>query len=752
MEILAEYKSTVYKSDENGYCVFRYRDRDKNESIICTGTSLPEHKNLTYLLVGDWTSNPKYGAQFKVVSHEIQKPEDKNAIVAYLSCGLIKGIGKKLAESIYKTFGKESISVIESTPEQLMKIRGISEKKLQPIVQSIKEGVETRELTMFFIKHGLSLHIVKEVYSDFHELSMHFVRRELFSLNSVYGVGFQSVNQISLTENICVHDQERIFAAANYVLKEQIALKGHLYVGTDYLLKQVMSVLNQKADQSQKVSDVDVKAALNEMFVRQMIHIERGNNGSRVYHHDSYMAEKDAAFYLSQRINQSSETFSDDAIADAIAQSENKMGLMLNQRQKDAVSAALRNNVSIITGGPGTGKTTTLKVLLEAYRLLNDGNYIMLAAPTGRAARKMSEVADGIVAQTIHSMLQIRPDDEYAESIEVEADFLVVDESSMIDMWLFTLLLRRLPNSTKLLLIGDKDQLPSVGAGNVLAELLTCGEIPVTYLNEIYRQEGDSTIISNIFAVNAGNTDLVYANDFVLLERHDSEHIAKTIVDLFIEEVVQYGNLDKVQIISPYRERGVISTQSLNNAIQARINSGKEGIKVRNTLISVGDKVIQQKNTNEVKNGDMGYVQRYAVIDNVPVLIIEFECGKTCSYDHDALMNNKVTLAYAITVHKSQGSEFDSVIMPVSMEHSGMLKRNLFYTAISRGKKKVSLIGSKAAINKAIKDNDIEGRNTALGRRIVFYMDSMKNSTKTVKPAKEDLPDQGQVTFYQKAM
>ena len=727
--MLCKFERSIFQS-ANGYCVFGYntRDesvpvaarstqyhRDKKIHITAVGYNLPATDAIDVDLQGKWQPS-KYGMQLIVDSFEQMLPQDTNGIVAYLSSGLIKGIGPETAKAIVARFGSNTLNVMENDPEQLLAVKGIARTKLKKIIASYSETSKLRELTAYLAPYGVSMKKIAKIQETFEDNSLRVVQSDPFQLCRIRGFGFLTVDAIARKTKVSLRNPLRYAGAIHYCLEEARS-NGHLFLPHDELVDKCYELLNRECE-GEVVPMYDVTGAVSQEVKAKQIYNENG----RIYLSFERLCEvKTAKRIVSMLLSEGMPMVSD--LSKQIALTESNLPHPLAPSQREAVKLCLSHPCSIMTGGPGVGKTTTLKAILEIYHRVFPDHEILLAAPTGKASRRMSEQT-GFPASTLHSAMGILSDEDIETNGPefLSADFVVVDECSMVDMRLAYALFERLKPGVKLLFVGDPDQLPAVGAGNVLREMIRSGIVPTAVLDTVFRQASNSRIALNAYAVNHNDTKLLYGDDFLMQDVQTSEDAADLVMKCFFDEVTQHG-IENVQILSPFRRRGAVCADNLNIAIREMINPKRSGVnelKCGTKVFREGDRIIQTRNCDGVSNGDVGVITRiYMDEDGEQLIDIKLLDGRELIYTADKMEN--IDLSYCISIHKSQGAEFPVVIIPIMKEHYIMLRRNLLYTAISRAKAKVILIGHRQAVFTAIHKNDVDKRNTVLADRITVY-------------------------------
>ncbi len=742
--ITAAYDKTLFYNEAGKYCVLRlktadpmvpeeardrYRFADHLIRFVAVGYDLPRTGTIKMELDGEWI-NGKYGPQFQVSSWHELVPPTIEGILGYLSSGLLKGIGPKTAGEIVQRFGTDSLHVIESQPEKLLSIRGITEEKLEEIKAGYAESKAVRDLMTVLAPFKLTPKTAMKIYEHFGPDGAALLRKSFYQLCQIPGFGFRRVDAIVVKSGGDLQDPMRVQGALFYALEKSRSEGGHLYLEAEKLLGEALMLLNEKIPQlDQRLQRPQLAQELRTMVERNVVASKKGN----IYLPHVFNQESETARKVAEMALERTEPVNLHPVMERV---KGRLGITLSPRQCEGVEMVFRHNLSIITGGPGTGKSTILKAVIEAYRELYPDHAIALGAPTGKASRRMAETTGMGNAATLHSLLGLHGEDSgWQEKKQLEADFLVVDEASMVDMWLAYQLFARLKPETKVLIVGDADQLESVGAGSVFRELIRCGVVPVTVLDQIFRQGSDSLIPYNAKFIREGSGQLHYGRDFSLTEAESQEETAALIRVLY-RGALKYTAMGQVQILTPFRATGDASANSLNTAIQAEINPpdiSKPELSNGGRLFRLGDRVMQIKNDYDVAlydedgqqaaagvfNGEVGVVSRVQ-----PGMITVCFDGRYADYPLESL--GELELAYATTIHKAQGSEYDTVIVPILPAHRILLSRNLLYTAITRAKRRVVLVGMKKAICMAVGKCGTGKRNTLLGERIRLYYQALR--------------------------
>ncbi len=702
-------ESIVYSNQETGYSVVRISPKDGGEKVVAVG-NISANPGEYIKLHGKWEKSAKYGRRFIVHSYESLLPASVEGIKRYLSSGFIKGIGPYLANRIVERFGEKTLEIIDESPERLLEVEGIGPVRLERIKRAWEEQKSIRDVMLLLQEYGISPAYAVKLFKFYGKDAARVLREDPYRLAfEVDGIGFKTADRIALKLGVSKDSLERVKAGVIYRL-HKASDEGHTYLPLDELVKGCSKEL--------EVDESKILEAVRSLDGDRVV-----VDGERVYLKSLYMAEEGVARRI-MNILFFPRGLKDVDVSQELLLYQKEEGIKLSQGQREAVKKALRNKVCIITGGPGTGKTTVLKALV--YILEKMGRKVTLCSPTGRAAERLSQVV-GKEAKTIHRLLEYDPSTSIFKRNQenpIDTDFLVVDEASMVDIVLTNALLRALRPTSSVVFVGDADQLPPVGPGNVLRDLISSGVVPVVRLKEIFRQAGESYIVLNAHRVNKGLFPrLVNKGDFYFIEKDDPEDILGIVKKVCAERIPKafgFDPIEDVQVITPMK-RGILGTSNLNMELQSLLNPSSKELVRGGRRFKLGDKVIQLKNNYEkdVFNGDVGKVVGMDLEEQL--LWVDFR-GKRIPYEFSEL--DEITLAYAISVHKSQGSEYKAVVMPVAMQHYVLLSRNLIYTAMTRAKRLLVIVGSKKALAIGIKREGAEKRYTGLLERLTLPLRS----------------------------
>ena len=694
----------TYQNSLNGFTVLKCAAKGFTDLVTVVGTMPDTNVGSVLLLQGFWKVDSKYGRQFSVETFEEVLPATVLGIEKYLGSGLVKGIGPNFAKRIVNTFGVDTLNVIEEDPEKLLTVPGIGKIRVERIKKSWADQKEIKNIMIFLQGHGVSTSHATKIYKTYGNDSVKTVQENPYRLaDDIWGIGFKTADTIASKMGFGHEKYERLRSGLMYTLNH-LADEGHCYATREMLMNTGSELL--------EVNSSLLEEALDRMIREETVKTEalEDEQGIAIYLPPFYFSEVGAARRLQK-------------IAGTSRKIQVKTGPAENDFPYDiaqilAIETAAQSKVLILTGGPGTGKTTTTLGIIKAYKTARAN--ILLAAPTGRAAKRLSETT-GMEAKTIHRLLEYKPPEGYQRNEEnpLDGDVLIVDECSMIDIMLMYNLLKAVPDTMTLIMVGDIDQLPSVGAGNVLRDVIESGAFPVIRLTKIFRQAQSSRIITNAHRINKGlMPDLSNGKDtdFFFIEKENPEEAADEIVNLVKTRLPQHYRIPSsaIQVLAPM-QRGVVGATNLNQMLQDALNPAGDGLKRGGFLFKTHDKVMQIKNDydKEVFNGDIGEVSDVNLEDRE--LTVTFD-NRSVVYDSSEL--DELVLAYAATIHKSQGSEYPVVVMPILMTHYVMLQRNLVYTGVTRAKKLLVIVGTKKALSMAVRNTSIDKRNTLLAKRI----------------------------------
>lgn len=695
----------TFQNAENGYSVMKVKVKGFDDLVTLVGNLLEVPAGAVLLCEGEWRVDKRYGQQFQCETWEEVMPATAYGIEKYLGSGLVKGIGPKFAKLIVGHFGTDTIEVIETDIERLYEVPGIGKKRVEKIRESWEKQKDIKNVMLFLQGFGVSTAYAAKIYRQYGKESIDNVKENPYRLaDDIWGIGFKTADGIARKMGYEMNDERRLRSGLIYTLN-QLADEGHCYAEEEQLIATAKQLL--EADEE------CIRTAMTHAIETEDLMLD----GTAIYLPPFYYAECGTA----NRLNTLVHTKEAGSIFTArfdLAKLQRETGIEYDEVQVEAIRQAIASKVMVLTGGPGTGKTTTTKAIIAA--LQSAGMRILLAAPTGRAAKRMSE-ATGMEAKTIHRLLEYNPQDGYKRNDEnpLEGDALIVDECSMIDIILMNNLTKALPTTMRLVLVGDIDQLPSVGAGNVLRDIIDSGVIPVVRLTRIFRQAQSSRIVMSAHAINRGcfpDISNGQHTDFFFMKQEEPEKVAETIVSLVrdrLPKAYRQPNAN-IQVLTPM-QRGVVGAANLNVALQQALNHNTAALVRGGYTFKEGDRVMQLRNNydKDVYNGDLGYVRSVDMEERT--LTVDFD-GQMVEYEASEL--DELTLAYATTIHKSQGSEYPIVVMPVLMTHYVMLQRNLIYTGITRAKKICVLVGQTKALAYAIHNMKVLKRNTRLKERL----------------------------------
>lgn len=730
MEKLAGYvEHIIYRNADNGYTVLNLVSGE--EEITCVGifSAIAEGENIE--ASGDYTDHPTYGKQFKVESFEEKAPEDEEAIERYLGSGAIRGIGLALAARIVRRFKADTFRIIEEEPERLAEVKGISERKAMEIADQVNEKRDLRQAMIFLQQYGITMNLAVKVYQQYGQEVYGIIRENPYRLaDDIEGVGFRTADEIAVRVGIRMDSDFRIRSGILYVLL-QASTEGHTYLPEEELTRRTGQLL--------EVGEEQIEKQYMDLAIERKIIMKQGENQTQIYAASFYYMEANTATMLKQ-LNVSYDV-PDLEIEERVRRIEKQTGMELDEHQMTAVKEAVRNGLLIITGGPGTGKTTTINTIIKYFEM--EGLDIFLAAPTGRAAKRMSETT-GFEARTIHRMLELNGGVDGAAGFErneqnpLETDVVIIDEMSMVDISLMRALLKAVAVGTRLILVGDVNQLPSVGPGSVLRDIIRSHECNVVMLTKIFRQASTSDIIVNAHKINQGE-EVTLDNksmDFFFLKRYDADVIISVVLQLIKQKLPKFVDATPydIQVLTPMR-KGLLGVERLNGILQRYLNPPSPQKREKehgDILFREGDKIMQTRNNYQLEweirtkyglsvdkgtgvfNGDMGIVRE--INDFAETMTVEFDEGRMVEYPYKLL--DELELAYAITIHKSQGSEYPAVVIPLLSGPSMLMNRNLLYTAVTRARKCVTLVGNEVTFAQMVQNTSQQKRYSGLCDRL----------------------------------
>lgn len=740
--VTCRFECRNYQNPANGYTVAVYRTRERDKipmtavrsddgtwvSFTAVGTELPDLEDVEIELEGKWVNSERFGGQLKADWFRVLLPKSRQGIVAYLS-SMIKGIGPVLAKAIVDRFGTDTFEVLEKEPERLLEIRGITEEKLSAIKESYGSSAELRELMTYLAPYRVTPKKAAKIQAHFGLEAVKILQENPYRLCEIKGFGFLTVDPIAMASRHFALDQpERVKAALHYVLKDA-EKEGHLYLASDEIVTKAERLLNKTLARGNVSRSVIIRAGNAMVLEDKLLQADK----SAIFLKENREAEQRAAWNLIRLMKAGVGSYE---IENELTEAQAEQGLVLAEKQKEAVRMVFRSPVSIITGGPGKGKTTVLGILLKVFEKKEKGKEVLLCEPTGRARKRLSE-STGYPALTIHKALYLNVEDEedVLEDEGLDEDLIIADEFTMADMSLASTLFAKIKSGARLVMVGDVDQLPSVGPGNVFKELIDSGVVPVTVLDVFFRQAKDSRIILNADLINRNQSKLLFGEDFQFYNAADDKEAAKLIEALYEAELKQFdGDVDMVQVLSPLRVNTAAGVNSLNRRLREIANPPslqKAEWQCGAVTYREGDKVMQIQNTEDISNGDIGRIVKISTeADGARKMEVSFgEVARSFQEEELSALDH----AYATSIHKSQGGEYPVVIIPVLKCFYPMLKRNVYYTGITRARQKVLLIGSRQALAMAISNTDAGKRNTLLAKRLRY--EAFRQGLETVAPA-----------------
>ena len=729
----------VFRNEENGYTVFHLENDDGE--VTCVGNFNFINEGEMLELTGEYVNHNVYGTQLKVASHVVKEPEDLVSIERYLGSGAVKGVGAALAGRIVRKFKEDTFRIIEEEPERLAEVKGISERKAREIAEQVEGKKDMRKAMIYLQKYGISTRLAAKIYQYYGMRVYKVLEENPYQLaDNIEGVGFKTADEIAARIGIHTDSDYRIKSGLFYTLQQAVG-EGHIYLPEEVLVRRAGELLG--------VEIRDIGKHVMDLCIEKKTVMKEGGDGLRIYPAHYYYLELNAAKMLHD-LNIDCE-MPEDMMERRLKKVEETEQIELDVMQHRAVIESIKHGLLVLTGGPGTGKTTTINTMIRFFE--SEGMSILLAAPTGRAAKRMTE-ATGYEAQTIHRLLEVNVNPEETDSAggfmrnrqnPLEADVIIIDEMSMVDLPLMHALLSAVVPGTRLVLVGDVDQLPSVGPGSVLKDIITSDCFPVVTLTRIFRQAGESDIVVNAHKINAGEPVVLdnKSRDFFFLRRQDADTIIGVTIMLIQKKLPRYVGAEpgEIQVMTPTR-KGLLGVERLNTILQRYLNPQdpkKAEKEINGRLFREGDKVMQIKNNYQLEwevttkfglavdkgagvfNGDMGVITE--INQYTETIEVEFDEARRVKYGFDAV--EELELAYAITVHKSQGSEYPAVIIPLLQGPRLLYNRNLLYTAVTRAKKCLTIIGSDTVFQEMIQNKNEQARYTSLAERIREFRDSL---------------------------
>ena len=729
----------VFRNEGNGYTVFHLENDDGE--VTCVGNFNFINEGEMLELTGEYVNHNVYGTQLKVASHVVKEPEDLVSIERYLGSGAVKGVGAALAGRIVRKFKEDTFRIIEEEPERLAEVKGISERKAREIAEQVEGKKDMRKAMIYLQKYGISTRLAAKIYQYYGMRVYKVLEENPYQLaDNIEGVGFKTADEIAARIGIHTDSDYRIKSGLFYTLQQAVG-EGHIYLPEEVLVRRAGELLG--------VEIRDISKHVMDLCIEKKTVMKEGGDGLRIYPAHYYYLELNTAKMLHD-LNIDCE-MPEDMMERRLKKVEETEQIELDVMQHRAVIESIKHGLLVLTGGPGTGKTTTINTMIRFFE--SEGMSILLAAPTGRAAKRMTE-ATGYEAQTIHRLLEVNVNPEETDSAggfmrnrqnPLEADVIIIDEMSMVDLPLMHALLSAVVPGTRLVLVGDVDQLPSVGPGSVLKDIITSDCFPVVTLTRIFRQAGESDIVVNAHKINAGEPVCLdnKSRDFFFLRRQDADTIIGVTIMLIQKKLPRYVGAEpgEIQVMTPTR-KGLLGVERLNTILQRYLNPQdpkKAEKEINGRLFREGDKVMQIKNNYQLEwevttkfglavdkgagvfNGDMGVITE--INQYTETIEVEFDEARRVKYGFDAV--EELELAYAITVHKSQGSEYPAVIIPLLQGPRLLYNRNLLYTAVTRAKKCLTIIGSDTVFQEMIQNKNEQARYTSLAERIREFRDSL---------------------------
>lgn len=734
MEVVGKCKRIIFKNEENGYTVFAFRNKATKEEFTAFGYFIDAYEGITYKLVGEWQKNKSYGRQFCIEDYNEIVENNKRSIINYLSCGVIKGIGPKTAEKIYEKFGNDTMFIMNNQIERLSEVSGISKKMAKKIETSYRENYTAKEIITLLLHYGISPKIAIKAYGILGYNAVALIKNNPYCLIKVKGISFDVADRMAASMEKDMHDIKRIKACAFAILYANEIETGSTGMDIEQFGYEMLRRLNSRLNKAKPFTKEEVCERTKEI-IESGVFIYRKLEDKRLIFLDyTYIKEKDIAKKILKLAGHKNKEVKD--IDNLLKTAEKELGIQADETQRESVKMCFSSMFTVITGGPGTGKTTDVRLITKVNELASEYMPEILMAPTGRASKKMKD-ATGLTAKTIHSTLKLNSEDDSTkleedseELVKLYNKLVIIDELSMLDVRTAWNLFQSIQEGCRVILLGDINQLPSVGAGAILRDILESNAVPKIVLTKIFRQNAGSVICDNAYKINSGDVTIEDGNDFFISKMDDKLQMEKEMTEKVLQMMAIYGKTN-VACLCPQKE-GIASVENMNIALQSYINPfspEKEEYRTAKYIYRVGDIVMQLKNVRsaededeeyELSNGDIGEVVSIRAYSDSVEMDVFFTTGERRTYSSEEM--NELTLAYAMTVHKSQGSEYDAVItcLPAEMSHK-MQKRNLLYTAVTRAKEEVYLYGTQRTIYNTIKNEDTNIRLTSLGYFLKYY-------------------------------
>lgn len=734
MELVGKCKRIIFKNDENGYIVFAFRNKATKEEFTAFGYYIDAYEGITYKLTGEWQKKKSYGRQFFIENYNEIIENNKKSIINYLSCGVIKGIGPKTAEKIYDKFGNDTMFIMNNNIDRLAEVPGISKKMVRKIEKSFKENYAAKEMISLLLHYGISPKIAIKAYGILGYNAVELVKNNPYCLIKIKGISFDVADRMAASMEKDMHSMTRVKACAFAILYANEIENGNTGMDIDDFGYALLYKLNSRLNKAPVFTKEEICEKTQEMVKNNIFVYRKLENKRLIFLEYTYNKEREIAKQILSLANSKNREVKN--LDKLIREAEKELGIVAYETQRESVKMCFSSMFTVITGGPGVGKTTDVRLITKVNELSSEYMPEVLMAPTGRASKKMKD-ATGLPARTIHSTLKLsneedekKIEDDSEDVIKLYNKLVIVDEVSMLDVKTAWKLFQSIQEGCRVILIGDINQLPSVGAGAILRDVLESNAVPKIILTKIFRQNAGSVICDNAYKINSGDVTIEEGNDFSICNYDDSKQMEKEMTEKVLQMMAIYGKTN-VACLCPQKE-GYASVENMNNALQSYINPPKpekEEFKTAKYIYREGDIVMQLKNVRsgddddekyELSNGDIGLVGTIRHIGDTVEMEVFFTNNEKRTYSSEEM--SELTLAYAMTIHKAQGSEYDAVItcLPAEMSRK-MQKRNLLYTAVTRAKEEVYLYGTQKAIENTIKNEDTNVRLTSLGYFLKYY-------------------------------